>query len=308
MQCQTLNDRTPQVFRIILSSNFPQHPLWLTFYNIQIFQLSRTSTLPNFPQHPTSRTFHNIRLFLKFLQHPGSSTTFSMSATAVLSQLKSLIEKTKNLKDRFSRTYPTNDQWDILRDLSLEFCAAATLVQDEIHVQKKFRSERAWKECEEHRSKAQLCRNDLFATGRLKQLPIFRRNIITIFVGPKDSRFDSEDTKLRKESTRKRCESIRNLSLDGIISWAMAFAPTVWAAGSMPTDVFTCLLDNIEPEVVQTWPQVIRDTLRILTDDEVSLKESPGYDGFIKGWSFIIERPVKETDHSQRLMIHYGSQ
>ena len=48
-----------------------------------------------------------------------------------------------------------------------------------------------------------------------------------IFLGPKNSTFDSEDVKFRKESTRRRCEIIRGLSLDGIISWAIAYAPTL---------------------------------------------------------------------------------
>jgi hypothetical protein len=218
-----------------------------------------------------------------------------MSANIVLSQLKSLLEKTKILKGKFSKVYPTDDQWDTLGDLSSELSAAAKMVQDEVQVLKESRSERAWKESEEHRSKAQSCRGDLFANGRLKQPVIFRRNIVTIFEGPKDSRFDSEDTKLRKESTRKRCELIQSLSFDGVISWAMAFPPTVWAAGSMSSDVFTCLLTNIEPEMVQTWPPVIRDTLHMLTEDEVSLKESPGYDEFIRGLSSIKERPAQEN-------------
>ena len=101
--------------------------------------------------------------------------------------------------------------------------------------------------------------------------------------------------RLRKESTRKRCELIQSLSSDGVISWAMAFPPTVWAAGLMSSDVFTCLLNNIEPEMVQTWPPVIRDTLHMLTEDEVSLKESPGYDEFIRGLSSITERPAQEN-------------
>ena len=217
-----------------------------------------------------------------------------MSAHIVLSQLKSLLEKTRNLEGKFSKVYPTDDQWDTLGDLSSELSAAAKMVQDEIQVLKESRSERAWKESEEHRSKAQSCRSDLFANGRLKQPVIFRRNIITIFEGPKDSRFDSEDKKLRKESNRKRCKLIQNLSFDGVISWAMAFPPTVWAAGSMSSDVFTCLLNNIEPEMVQTWPPVIRDTLHMLTEDEVSLKESPGYDKFIRGLSST-ERQAQEN-------------
>jgi hypothetical protein len=59
-----------------------------------------------------------------------------------------------------------------------------------------------------YRSKAQLYRGDIFANNRLKQLVIFKRNIIIIFKGPKDSRFDLEDIKLKKKSIYKRCELI----------------------------------------------------------------------------------------------------
>jgi hypothetical protein len=220
-----------------------------------------------------------------------------MSATTVLSQLKTLLEKTEQLKGKFSKVYPTDDQWDTLSDLSLKLSEASKAVQDNIRVLKESRSERAWKESEEHRSKAQSSRGDLFAKGRLKQPAIFRRNIATIFEGPKDSKFDSDDVKFRKESTRKRCKLIRRLSPDGVISWALSFAPTLWAGGSMAEDVFTCLLDDIEPELVQTWPSVIRETLHLLMEDEESLRQCPEYDGFLKGWSARPERTVQETDH-----------
>jgi hypothetical protein len=47
-------------------------------------------------------------------------------------------------------------------------------------------------------------------------------------------------------------------------------------------DVFIYLLINIEPEMVQMWPLVIQDTLYMLIEDKVSLKESSGYDEFIR--------------------------
>ncbi|EFY94594.1 hypothetical protein X797_011322 [Metarhizium robertsii] len=234
-----------------------------------------------------------------------------MSATAVLSQLKSLLEKTQQLKGKLSKAYPTDDQWDTLSDLSLKLSGASKAVQESIRVLKESRSERAWKESEKHRSKAQASTGDLFAKGRLKQPVIFRRNIVTIFEGPKDSRFDSEDVKFRKESTRKRCELIRRLSPDGIISWALSFAPTLWAGGSMASDVFTCLLDDIEPELLQTWPLVIRETLHLLLEDEESLRRSPEYDVFLKAIDDPLRKPVQqrkrrrtEDESEQRNPVH----
>lgn len=208
-----------------------------------------------------------------------------MSATIVLGQLKGLLEKTEQLKGRFSKVYPTNEQWNTLSVLSSKLSEAAKVVQNEIQALKESRTDRAWKESEEHRSKAQSSRGDLFAKGRLKHASVFRRSIVTIFEGPKDSKFDSEDVRFRKESTRKRCELIRGLSPDGVVSWAVAYAPTLWAGGSMAEDIFTCLLDDIEPEVVQLWPSVIRDTLHMLMEEEEFLQKSPEYGEFLKGRS-----------------------
>jgi len=51
----------------------------------------------------------------------------------------------------------------------------------------------------------------------------------------------------------------------------------------MALDVFNCLIDSIEPELVQTWPPVIQDTLHKLKEDEPSLQKSPAYSKFLKG-------------------------
>ena len=84
----------------------------------------------------------------------------------------------------------------------------------------------------------------------MKQLAVFRRNIIIIFEGLKDSKFDSEDIKFRKEFTYKRCELIWGLSPNVVILWVIAFVPTVWARGLMALNVFIYLFDDIEPKLV----------------------------------------------------------
>ena len=206
-----------------------------------------------------------------------------MSASVALSQLAALIEKSKQLRGKFQKMYPSDEQWQTLGDLSSELSDVAVNLQEEIRVLKRSRTQRAWQESEQHRSHAQLARENLFAKGRLPQSAVFRRNIIMIFLGPKNSTFDSEDAKFRKESTRRRCDIIRGLSSDGIISWAIAYAPTLWAGGSMSSDVFDCLVDDIEPELVQPWPTVIKETLHKLKEDEETLQKSLEYCGVLSG-------------------------
>ena len=206
-----------------------------------------------------------------------------MSATSVVSQLRTILEKAEQLIPKLGKVYPAEEQWDVLGELSVKLGTTAAKIGDKIRVMKESRAHRAWKESEKLRSQASSCVGDLLANGRLKQPAVFRRNIITIFEGPKDSKFDSEDMKLRKVATRQRCEQIRGLSSDGVVSWATAFAPTLWAGGSTGSDILTCLLDNIEPELRLSWPPVVQETLKLLLEDEEALQRCPQYQAFLDG-------------------------
>jgi len=206
-----------------------------------------------------------------------------MSAATVISQLRGLLVKAENLPSKFSKVYPSDDQWGTLSDLSVRLLEAAKQIEKDIRVLMESRTERAWEESKAHRSNAPMLTGELLKTGRLKHAPVFRRNIVTIFEGPKDSSFDTEDARIRKVATRKRCELIRGLSPDGVVSWAIAFAPSLWAGGMMASDVFNCLLGDIEPEMAQTWPPIIRDTLYTLRKEEESLKKCSEYDNLLQG-------------------------
>lgn len=211
-----------------------------------------------------------------------------MSAASVVSQLRSLFDKADQLIPKLNKIYPTEEQWDSLGNLSAKLAKAATTIGQRVQALKESQVDRAWKESEKLRSHALKCQGDVLANGRLKQSPVFRRNIITIFEGPKDSKFDTEDTRVRKATTRQRCAQIRCLSPDGIISWAIAFAPSLWAGGSMATDIFKCLLADIEPDCRPGWPSIVGETLHTLQTDEDVLQRSTEYQRLLTGmpvWS-----------------------
>ena len=48
----------------------------------------------------------------------------------------------------------------------------------------------------------------------------------------------------------------------------------------MPSDLFDCLVDDIESELVQTWSAVIKDTLYKLRKNDEHLQGSSEYDRF----------------------------
>merc|ERR1712093_463013 len=110
---------------------------------------------------------------------------------------------------------------------------AAGKLQHEVRSVRASRAAHAWKVSTTFREEAQSTRDKLVTTRQLKRSPIFRRNIKTIFVPPKISSFDVESARSRKVLMQERCALLRALNCDGLLSWALAFTPTTWAAGSM---------------------------------------------------------------------------
>jgi hypothetical protein len=53
----------------------------------------------------------------------------------------------------------------------------------------------------------------------------------------------------------------------------------------MALNIFTCLLNNIKPELIQIWLPTVRDILYMLREDKESLQKSPKYGEFLKGLS-----------------------
>lgn len=241
---------------------------------------SNTRDLPNIRQ-PLEILLGPANLTGKFL-HPSTSTS-RMSSTIVVSQLNGLVQKVDQTRRKLHSLHPSNEQWQTLLDLGHGLHDAAFKLQQDLTTLHESRKARALKDSERYISHAQATKDELLAKGRLKSPVIFRRNITVIFEGPKISTFDSEETRIKKESTRKRCDTLRNLGADGLISWAIAYAPTAWALGTMASDIFECLLEDVEPVDNQEWPKLILETLHRLEEEEHMLQRSPEFKELLRG-------------------------
>jgi hypothetical protein len=213
-------------------------------------------------------------------------------ASSIQSTLERLLDRTNQLKKRLgdNNIKPTEQQWDALLSLSTRLTESVTELQQDLESVKTKRRTDAWNESDDLRMRARHIQNELFssssssspsssspprAKGKFQSLVIFRRNITIIFEGPKASLFDSTKTNIWKELTKKRCQVLKTaLSPDGVVLWALSYSPHLWAGGAMAQDVFDCLVEDIEPDAITSWPPVIVDTLRKLREDEPSLKST----------------------------------
>jgi len=200
-----------------------------------------------------------------------------MSTTVIVSRLTVLVEKVEGMIRNLD-SIRSRQQGEVLEALSERLSKSATAIQEKAETIKATRVGEAWEQSEKYRAQARSARATSLSEKRLSNPVTFRRNIVLIFEGPKDSSFDSTEIKSRKASTRKRCEVIRHLPPDGVLSWANAFPPTLWASGSMTNNIFECLIDDILPDGNVTWPDVIWDTLQKLQTEETSLHSSAQYD------------------------------
>ena len=205
-----------------------------------------------------------------------------MSAEIAIAQLSSLVRDLEALIAGLNDVPCTKDELSALDVLGAKLADASTTVQKKTGSFRLSREEQAWRASAKLRSQAQSTIASLIDDGKLERPAVFRRNIVLVFAGPKDSDFDSDDVRSRKAVTRLRCERIRELSPDGVVAWAASYTPTSWAAGCMAKDIFECLIDDIEPEWAQSWPPVIQETVQKLRTDE-ALQNSLEYGEFING-------------------------
>lgn len=209
-----------------------------------------------------------------------------MTARAITATLKTFVKKVEDLKARIQVLRPDDDQWVHLEGMSLQLAEVTKGLCNEIRTQRGQRKQRAWEESETFRTQLAKARDNQLARAQLKNPPAFKRNITTIFRGPKPSTFDNDDKKSKKAQTTRRCEQIRRLTTDGIVSWAIAFPTTTWEGGSMSTDMFAVLINNVEPELPLSWPPVVLNTLQLLPNDEPYLNTCPAYQLLLNGKYF----------------------
>jgi hypothetical protein len=206
-----------------------------------------------------------------------------MATSTFLSQLDALAKKVESFAQSLpcAKIHPSKEQYSTLKTLSLRLADAAASVPLGIDALKKSQRESS-QEGRKLLFEARSDINSLITTTNLKNRGVFARNIKLFFEGPKDSRIDSETTKGRKKLTRERCERICSLSPDGLISWAVAFAPSLWTANLMSNDTFDCVEEQIEPPSAMTWPSEVYNILSTLGDEE-PLQASEKYHEFLKG-------------------------
>ena len=206
----------------------------------------------------------------------------------IIERLSGIVQDVENLTMSLAGSSRVSDESHKLDALAAKLGDAAVAIQKKTGSFRPTREEQAWKASEDFRTRAQSAITALFDNGKLKNLAVFRRNIVLIFDGPKYSGFDSEEIKARKAHTQRRCERIRKLSPDAVVAWAISYTPTEWGSGSMRNDVFDCLIEDTDPKSTQAWPAELCETLQKLRD--VDLRDSSEYDKLVNGEYTIVEK------------------
>ncbi|KAL5335497.1 hypothetical protein BJX70DRAFT_314353 [Aspergillus crustosus] len=199
--------------------------------------------------------------------------------TAFISQLRSLITKVEGLENTVANLAPKPDDWREITSLASRLTEVTSRICQNIESSKRSRKKYALEEVQAIKKQAKPYQDNL-ANDTPTRAAVFRRNIVLIFEGPKESSFDETIEKSRKEITRQRCATLRGLNSDGLILWAISYTPTSWAGGKMSWDVFYELVNDIEPTERQIWPPALVTTLIVIKDKKLS--ENPDYELFLK--------------------------
>ncbi|PYH92243.1 hypothetical protein BO71DRAFT_400732, partial [Aspergillus ellipticus CBS 707.79] len=74
----------------------------------------------------------------------------------------------------------------------------------------------------------------------------------------------------------------------------------------MSADIFTCLLDDIEPDQRPPWPLIVRKTLYMLLEDEEVLSSLLEYREFLKAYDYLPEVCLDHRKKQKRLDRGYN--
>ncbi|KAF7594874.1 hypothetical protein BBP40_007908 [Aspergillus hancockii] len=87
-----------------------------------------------------------------------------------------------------------------------------------------------------------------------------RKNLVLIFQGPLASALDTNNTRIRKNQTRTRCEKLRAQSHHVILQWSSSLQPSAWNTSVGMTDsTFDFLIEDLKSEEMsRVSPQLVQ--------------------------------------------------
>ncbi|KAJ4176741.1 hypothetical protein NW767_015349, partial [Fusarium falciforme] len=188
---------------------------------------------------------------------------------SIIHQLRGILQGTETLEERLRDIHLSRESRTELDLIADKFRALANTIGKKTQSFKPVRQDQIWEKSKDRREKAENIVRNVCAQNKLPDLRVFRKNLTTIFNGPDTYETDSSRNISKKAATRKRCERLRKLSADGIISWAIAHPCGTWASGMMGNDLFDCLVDDIEPRDHINWPGEVNQILRELQTKEI---------------------------------------
>jgi hypothetical protein len=208
------------------------------------------------------------------------------SVSTAISYLRSLVQRAESTTESLCQVEVchTKEQFYSLDALSKRLEEATETVAKQIQWLKSRQEQQTHEEGGRFILQVETTRMNIIENKEVKSIAAFRKSMTLIFSGPMDSPLDSVWDTSRNKQTRKRCEAIRELSPDGLVSWAAALAPSVWTASSMQNLVFDYLLGIIEPDDVQRWPPKMMEILHVFgVETGTPLSRSQEYRTFLEG-------------------------
>ena len=123
----------------------------------------------------------------------------------------------------------------------------------------------------------------------------FCRNIHYIFCGMIESNIDSTGVRSRKRLANERCEWLRKLDAKKIITWAIAFTPSLWMPNNLPHSVFEHVIEFIEPGESRLWLSKAYILLGII-GSEPPFQDSREFQTFLKGMYIALKYCMASTN------------
>ena len=157
---------------------------------------------------------------------------------------------------------------DIILDAIAELQQATSKISESVKRLETVSFTASQKDVDKHLTRIRNAKAAAIHNGRLRKSLHFQQSLTFLFA--------AEDGTLEEKSkeTKRRCEAIKALGADNLVSLAITLRPKEWTAHVMNRATFDLLLEQLASDTSVQWPPIIKKTI------EMTTKEA---EGFFKG-------------------------
>ena len=185
-------------------------------------------------------------------------------AEIIHGKLRTAVKNAEGIAQHIQITEKFRQQKDIeaISNTIIELQEATTKISESVKRLETVSFAASPKDVEKHLTRIRKTRAAAIQKGGLRKSSPFQQSLKFLFA-PEVGTFER-----KSKETQRRCEAIKALGADNLVSWAITLCPDEWAAHVMGRGTFDLLLEQLASDPPVQWPPIIKNMIEVALQNE----------------------------------------